>query len=81
MTEDQPDLFDQLFAFLGQILMPVWSDLIALIPYALIGLALLGFLYLALIWRRASERNRPRVPRRLAAGSPPPGVHLPGPSR
>jgi plastocyanin len=81
MPEERPDLFQQLWDFLSQLLFPNWPDLIALLPLVFIGLILLVVLYLAWMWRRSGPRNRSRVPTRLATGSPPPGVHMPGPSR
>jgi len=81
MEHETPDLFEQLWDFLAQILMPDWADLIALIPLLFVGLVLLFLAGMALMWRRAGARTRSRVPRRLATGSPPPGVHMPGPSK
>lgn len=81
-TEPQTtDLVDQFFDFLSQLVMPDWAGLIALIPLLFVILLVAAFVYLAWMWRRAGSRNRSRLPRRLAAGAPPPGVHLPGPSR
>ncbi|HSH21031.1 MAG TPA: hypothetical protein VK992_00240, partial [Candidatus Caenarcaniphilales bacterium] len=79
--EQQPDLVDQFLDFLSQLVMPDWAGLITLIPLLLIGLIVLYAAHTALQWRRAGRRIRSRVPRPLAAGAPPPGVHLPGPSR
>ena len=81
MPEQEPDLFQQLFAFLEQLLIPDWNDLFLLIPYVLI-LGIVAFaLYLAGRWRRAGGRNTPPLARRRPLGVPPAGVHLPGPSR
>ena len=60
--------------------MPVWNDLIQLIPELLIGLLIVYFLLTLWQWRSNSARNKPRLIPRYA-GSAPPGVHLPGPSR
>lgn len=79
-TESE-NLVDQFFHLLQQLLLPNWSDLIALLPWVLLVLVLLYVAHTWWRWRRASARNRPRVPQRLRAGTPPPGVHLPGPSR
>lgn len=81
MENERPDLFEQFFDFLSQIVMPDWVGLIALMPLLFLGVFVLFVLLLARSWRRAGRRNRSRVPARLAAGAPPPGVHLPGPSR
>ncbi len=75
------DLVDQFFDFLSQLVMPDWAALITLIPIVFVVLIVVFLVYVALMWRRAGSRNRSRVPRRLPAGAPPPGVHLPGPSR
>lgn len=77
----QESIIDMLFSLLEQLLLPDWSDLIALLPWVLIGLIVLFALFTAWQWRRAGARNRPRVAPRLHGGAPPPGVHLPGPSR
>ncbi|MDP8904424.1 MAG: hypothetical protein M3N29_03775, partial [Chloroflexota bacterium] len=81
MPEHEPDLFDRLLELLSALVMPVWNDLIALIPLVLLGVVVVFFLGMAWLWRRASARNQPRLIPRLAAGPPPPGIHLPGPSR
>ena len=66
---------------LEQLLLPDWSDLIRLLPWV-IGALVVGWLvFTAVQWSRAGARNRSRVPRPLKAGAPPPGIHLPGPSR
>lgn len=80
---EQPSegIIDIFFHLLEQLLLPNWTDLIALLPWVLI-VAILGYLaHTALQWRKAGRRNRSRVPRRLAGGAPPPGIHMPGPSR
>ena len=78
--EPQPNPIDMLFDLLEQLILPNWSNLILLLPWVLVGLVGLWLLWTALQWRRAGSRNRSRVPRPMP-GSPPPGVHLPGPSR
>jgi plastocyanin len=79
--EPQETIIDQLFHILEQLVLPNWSDLIALLPWVLIALVVLYLAHTALQWRRASEINRPRVPPRRRGGAPPPGIHMPGPSR
>ena len=71
----------QLFQLLQQLLIPNWSDLIALLPWVLVVLvaALPGVHRVAVAAR--GGRNRSRVPKPRPAGAPPPGVHMPGPSR
>src|SRR3954469_7481102 len=78
--ESAPDLFQQLLALLAAIIMPVWNDLIGLIPMVLIGLLIAYFLFTLWQWRANSARNKPRLIPRYA-GTAPPGVHLPGPSK
>lgn len=73
-------VIDMLFRFLEQLLIPNWSDLIALLPWVLIVLVAAWLVFTALQWQRAGARNRSRVPRKVA-GAPPAGVHMPGPSR
>ena len=79
MFEGQ-SIIDMLFQLLQQLLIPNWTDLIALLPWVLIVLVAVWLVFTALQWQRAGSRNRSRVPRR-APGMPPPGVHMPGPSR
>src|SRR5690348_15308456 len=78
-ADSGPTLVDQFFNFLQQLILPNWSNLILLVPWTLFGLILLLFVYLAVLWRRAGAVNKSRVPRPIP-GTPPPGVHLPGPS-
>jgi plastocyanin len=80
MTFEGQSIIDMLFQLLQQLLIPNWTDLIALLPWVLIVLVALWLVFTMLQWQRAGARNRSRVPRRLP-GSPPPGVHMPGPSR
>ena len=74
-------IIDQLFQLLQQLILPDWSNLIALVPWVLIAIMIVFLVGLAMSWRRAGARTRSRVPRPLSGGSPPAGVHLPGPSR
>jgi plastocyanin len=80
MEEDQQDPIEILFDILEQLLIPNWSNLILLLPWVLVALVVVWLIWTALQWRRAGSRNRSRVPRPVP-GAPPPGVHLPGPSR
>src|SRR5687767_8582558 len=73
--------FDILFDLLEQLLLPNWTDLIALLPWVLIAIVVVYLIHTARQWRKAGAINRPRVAPRLAGGAPPPGVHMPGPSR
>jgi hypothetical protein len=74
-------IIDAFFQLLQQLILPNWSDLILLVPWVLVAIVLIWLVFSALQWRKAGSRNRARVPRPLAGGAPPPGVHLPGPSR
>src|SRR4051794_35345232 len=75
------DLISQFFQILQQLILPNWPDLIALLPWVLVAVVILGLLSIARAWMQTSSRTRSRVPKPLAGGSPPPGVHMPGPSR
>ena len=80
-TEQSKDLWTSFLDLLSRIITPDWSDVIAWLPLGITALVLLFLAATAYRWWRASEINRSRVPRPLPAGAPPPGVHLPGPSR
>jgi hypothetical protein len=80
MMFEGESIIDMLFRLLEQLLIPNWTDLIALLPWVLIVLVAGWLAFTALQWQRAGTRNRSRVPRRVS-GAPPPGVHMPGPSR
>jgi plastocyanin len=75
------DLINAFFQFLQQLILPNWPDLIPLLPWVLIAILILSLAALAWTWARASARTRSRVPKPLNGGAPPPGVHMPGPSR
>ncbi|MEP7283556.1 MAG: hypothetical protein ABI696_16380, partial [Rubrivivax sp.] len=80
MRFESQSIIDMLFQLLQQLLIPNWTNLIALLPWVLVVIVAFWLVFTALQWRNAGARNRSRVPRRVP-GSPPPGVHLPGPSR
>src|SRR5688572_11027929 len=80
MIFEGESIIDMLFRLLEQLLIPNWNDLIALLPWVLIVVLMVWLVFTALQWQRAGSRNRSRVPRRVP-GAPPPGVHMPGPSR
>ncbi|MBA2556888.1 MAG: cupredoxin domain-containing protein [Chloroflexi bacterium] len=81
MEEQQDtDLWTSFLDALTPFIVPDWGDAISFLPLAVLGLVLLAVLFLALRWRAAAEINRSRVPPRVSL-PPPPGVHLPGPSR
>ncbi len=74
-------IVDLFLNLLSQLILPNWPDLIKLLPWALIALILAFALWMAWQWRRAGALNSSRVPRPLSGGAPPPGIHMPGPSR
>src|SRR3954468_24601479 len=75
------DLISQFFQILQQLILPNWPDLIALLPWVLVAVVILGLLSIARAWMQTSSRTRSRVPQPPAGGSPPPRVHTTGPSR
>lgn len=79
--QQETGIIDQLFGLLEQLILPNWPDLILWVPWVLMLLVGGWLVFTARQWLKASERTRSRVPRPLAAGAPPPGVHMPGPSR
>jgi hypothetical protein len=74
------EIWTGILEILSQIIIPVWNDLIKLLPV----LALLGLLAAAVglgwLWVRSAAGNRSRVPKPLPAGRQPADLHLPGPS-
>ncbi|HEY7024617.1 MAG TPA: cupredoxin domain-containing protein [Candidatus Limnocylindrales bacterium] len=74
------DLINAFFQFLEQLILPNWPDLIALLPWVLVAIVIVAMFGFVWAWMRTGARTRSRVPRRVS-GMPPPGVHLPGPSR
>ena len=60
-TESE-DLIDQFFHLLQQLLLPNWSDLIALLPWVLIALVLGYVAHTAWQWRRAVSDQPPARP-------------------
>lgn len=74
------DIWTFILELVGQVIIPVWNDLIGYIPL-LIGLGALAVIAgLALAWRRNMSLNRSRVPQPIPAGRKPEDMHLPGPS-
>jgi plastocyanin len=67
--------------WLTQVLLPDWNDVLKWIPALLLGLVGLILLLLAWAWWRSRAVNRVRRIAPLSEGHPPPGVHLPGPSK
>jgi len=75
------DVINQFFQMLQQVILPNWPDLIPLLPWVLVAIVIVALAGLVWVWVGTMGRNRSRVPKPLAGGAPPPGVHLPGPSR
>jgi plastocyanin len=69
-----------LLAALDKIVSPDWSDPIHWLPLLFSALLVVALALMSARWWSMAAINRPRVPRPLRAGAPPPGVHLPGPS-
>ena len=65
---------------IGQIIIPVWKDLIQYLPLVLMLLLIASVGGLIWYWQRNSALNRSRVPARLPSGRKPADMHLPGPS-
>ncbi len=74
------DLWTGILETTARIVIPVWNDLIALIPFlaALLFLGILGAI--AYLWLRHASDSRARVPKPIPAGRKPEDMHLPGPS-
>lgn len=81
MIETLRSLFQGFLDWLAQVILPDWSDVIRWIPALLLGLLGLVLLPIAAAWWRNGKANRPRLIPRLREGDPPPGTHLPGPSK
>ena len=74
------DAWSSLLSILDRFVSPDWTDPIHWLPLLFSGLVVLALLMTAGRWSSMAAINRSRVPRPLAAGAPPAGVHLPGPS-
>jgi hypothetical protein len=74
------ELWTAILETTARIIIPVWNDLIALIPFA-VALLFLGMLgAIVYMWLRHASDSRTRVPKPLPAGRQPADMHLPGPS-
>jgi len=81
MIETLQSAWANVLDWLTQVMLPDWNDVIKWIPALLLGLVGLILLLLAWAWWRSGAVNRVRRIAPLREGHPPPGVHLPGPSR
>lgn len=80
MPQPIADAWNQVLAILAKLIIPDWGDPIHWLPLIFSGLVVLVFALILARWASMAAINRPRVPRPIAAGAPPPGVHMPGPS-
>ena len=74
------ELWTGLLEFVGQIIIPVWNDLIQYAPLLLVLVIMALLLGLVYMWQHNAANNRSRVPKPLPAGRKPEDMHLPGPS-
>jgi hypothetical protein len=74
------EIWTAILDLVGQVIIPVWNDLIGYIPLLLALLLLASLAGLAWAWQRNAAANRSRVPRPLPPGRKPDDMHLPGPS-
>jgi len=81
MIETLQSLLQGFLDWLAQVILPDWNDVITWIPALLMGLVGLILLLVLAAWWRSREVNRPRLIGRVREGAPPPGTHLPGPSK
>src|SRR3972149_3355989 len=81
MIETLQSLLQGFLDWLAQVILPDWNDVITWIPALLLVLVGLILLFVVAAWWRSREVNRPRLIGRVREGVPPPGTHLPGPSK
>jgi hypothetical protein len=77
---DLGELWTGLLDVVGQVMIPVWKDLIQYLPLLLLLLVIASLGGLAWSWQHHSAENRSRVARPVPAGHKPDDVHMPGPS-
>ncbi|HEX5466171.1 MAG TPA: cupredoxin domain-containing protein [Candidatus Limnocylindrales bacterium] len=70
-------LWNDVLAWLGQVITPDWNDVIGWLPSLTFILLVLFFLDLAHRWRAERSRNASRLPAPRKP-APPAGVHIPG---
>ena len=66
---------------LAQIIIPDWNDVLRWIPALLLGLVGLIVALLVVVWARNRRVTASRMIPIRREGAPPPGVHMPGPSK
>ncbi|MFI5255046.1 MAG: cupredoxin domain-containing protein [Candidatus Limnocylindrales bacterium] len=81
MIETLQAAWANIIDWLSQVLLPDWEDVRNWIPAIVLGLVALSLAALAMAWVRNADGNRIRRIEPLREGHPPPGVHLPGPSK
>ena len=74
------ELWSGILEVVGQVIIPVWNDLIGYIPLLLVIGILAIVAAVAWMWARNARGNRSRVPRSVPRGRQPQDMHLPGPS-
>ena len=81
MIETLQQAWANILDWLSKVLLPDWNDVLKWVPALVLGLVGLFVLVLARAWLSNSAGNRVRRIAPLSEGHPPPGVHLPGPSK
>jgi plastocyanin len=74
-------VWSALLDLMAQIILPNWNDVLKWIPALLLGLVGLSVALLILVWIRNRGATASRMIPVRREGAPPPGVHMPGPSR
>src|SRR5687768_11262639 len=72
------ELWTGILRFIETLVSPDWGALVALLPLSLVALIVLYLVWLVVRYARVGPARRGMRRRAL---KPPPGVHLPGPSR
>lgn len=70
-----------LLDFLSRIILPNWNDVLKWIPALLLGLIVLTIAPLLIVWTRNRRVTASRMLPIRREGAPPPGVHMPCPSK
>jgi plastocyanin len=81
MIETLQTAWANILDWLSKVLLPDWNDVLKWVPALLLALVALFLLVLARSWWHGGDVNRVRRIPPLSEGHPPPGVHLPGPSK
>src|SRR3972149_3517645 len=81
MIETLQSLLQGFLDWLPPGILPGRNDRMNWVPALRRGLPWLLLLFVVAAWWRSREVNRPRLIGRVREGVPPPGTHLPGPSK